>query len=155
MSWTVIIVLIVIGLLFLLLEVLVVPGTTVVGILGFILMIIGIWQAYTLYGRPAGHYTVGATVLATVLILTFALKSKTWKRMMLKTEIDGRVNVIEESKVKVGDNGITISRIAPAGNARVNGVIYEVHSTGAFIDQGSEILIVKIDQNILFVKLKI
>jgi len=155
MSWTVIIVLIVIGLLFLLLEVMVVPGTTLVGILGFILMVIGIWQAYTLYGRPAGHYTIAATVVATVIVLTLALKSKTWKRLMLKTKIEGKVNIIEESKVKAGDSGITISRLAPAGNARINNVLYEVHSTGAFIDEGIEIVIVKIDQNQIIVKQKI
>lgn len=146
--------LIIIGLLFLLLEVLVVPGTTVVGILGFILMGIGIWQAYSIYGRPAGHYTVGATVIATVIMLSLALKSKTWRRMTLKSEIDGKVNLFEETKVKVGDTGKTITRLATGGNARINGEIYEVHSTGSFIDEGSEIIIVKIDQNKIFVKLK-
>ncbi len=155
MSWTVIIVLIIVGLLFLLLEVLVVPGTTLVGVLGFILMGIGIWQAYSIYGKPAGHYTVGATVLVTIIILTIALKSKTWERIMLKSEIDGKVNIIEESKVKVGDTGKAISRLAPGGNARINGVLCEVHSTGNFIDVGSEIIIVKIDQNQIFVKHKI
>ncbi len=155
MSWTVIIVLILIGLLFLLLEVLVVPGTTLVGIVGFIFMIIGIWQTYVLYGSPAGHYTIGATVLATVIILVVALKTKTWKRLMLKTEVDGKVNLIDETKIKLGDIAKTISRLAPTGTARINGILYEVHSTGAFIDEGSEIIIVKIDQNKIFVKLKI
>ncbi len=155
MSWTVIIVLIVIGLVFLLLEVLVVPGTTVVGILGFVLMVIGIWQAYTLYGKPAGHYTIAATVLATIIVLVIALKSKTWQRLMLKSKIDGKVNIVEESKVKVGDSGLTITRLAPAGNARINNVLYEVHSTGTFIDEGTEILIVKIDQSKIIVKQKI
>lgn len=154
MSWTVIIILIIVGLLFLLLEVLVVTGTTLVGILGFILMGIGIWQAYSIYGQPAGHYTVGATVLATVLILTVALKSKTWQRMMLKSEISGRVNIVDEMIVKVGDTGTTITRLAMGGNARINGEIYEVQSTGKFIDEGSDITIVKIDQNKIFVKLK-
>ena len=155
MTWSVIIVLIVIGLLFLLLEVLVVPGTTLIGIFGFVLMVIGIWQAYSVYGRPAGHYAVAATLLATVIILVFALKSKTWSRLMLKSEIDGKVNIIEEFKVNVGDSGQSISRLAPAGNARINGEIYEVHSTGAFIDEETDIIIVKIDQNKIFVKQKI
>lgn len=155
MSWTIIVVLILIGLIFLLLEVLVVPGTTVVGIVGFIIMIIGIWQAYSVYGRPAGHYTVGATVLATILILTVALKSKTWKRMMLKSKIDGKVNVFEQTKVKVGDSGKTITRLTLSGNARFNDEIYEVHSMGSFIDEGTEIEIAKIDQNKIFVKQKI
>lgn len=49
MSWTVIIVLILVGLLFLLLEALVIPGTTIVGVIGFVLIAIGVWQSYAIH----------------------------------------------------------------------------------------------------------
>ncbi|MCD4746650.1 MAG: NfeD family protein [Bacteroidales bacterium] len=155
MTWTIIIVLIVIGLLFLILEILVLPGTNIAGVLGFILLGIGIWQAYSTYGRLAGHYTLGATFLFTFVTLYFSLKSKTWKKLMLKSKIDSKVNIIDEKKVKVGDTGVTVSRLAPAGKATINGEFYEVHSTGDFIDQETEIIVLKINYNKIIVKPKI
>ncbi len=100
MFWLIIGVLIFVGLAFLVLEILVIPGTGIAGIIGFILMGIGIWQAYSVYGSTAGHYTLGGTIVLTVLMLILALRSKTWKKIMLKKKIDSRVNVIERMNVK-------------------------------------------------------
>ncbi len=152
MSLTVIIVLIVVGLLFLLLEILVVPGATVVGITGFILMAIGIWQSYAVYGTPEGHYALTATIFFTVIALSFALRSKTWKKAMLHTNLTGNVNDQDKDKVHVGDTGKTISRLVPIGKALINDNYYEVRSTGEFIDQGTDIIVTKVERNRIFVK---
>lgn len=108
MSMTVIVALIAVGFLFLLLEILVVPGATVVGITGFILMAIGIWQGYAVYGTPEGHYILSATIFLAIVVLAFALRSKTWKKAMLDSEILGRANAYEEESVKAGDTGKAI-----------------------------------------------
>jgi membrane-bound ClpP family serine protease len=142
MTWTVIAVLIVVGLIFIILEILVIPGHAVFGILGFIMMTIGIWQAYSVYGSTAGHYTLAATGLLTIITLCFSLRSKTWKKIMLKS-------------VKVGDTGKTVSKLSTVGKALINGEFYEVHTLGDFIDQETEIVVVKINFNKIIVKPKI
>ena len=96
--------------LFLILEILVVLGTTVVGIVGFILMAIGIWQTYAVYGSTNGHYVLAGSVVLTLIALALSLRSKTWNRVMLHSEIGGKTNVYETDKVKVGDTGKTVSR---------------------------------------------
>lgn len=154
MSLTVIIILIILGLIFLVAEVLVIPGTSVAGVLGFLAVGIGIWQAWAVYGTTTGAMVTFATIVAAAASLYISLKSKTWKRLMLNDSIESKVNVVNLDKVKPGDTGTTISRLAPAGKARINEEIYEVHSISGFIDQRAEIVIVKIDHQKIIVKLK-
>lgn len=152
MSMTVIVALIAVGFLFLLLEILVVPGATVVGITGFILMAIGIWQGYAVYGAPEGHYILTGTIFLTFVGLAFSLRAKTWKRAMLDSEITGRTNVYEEDAVKAGDTGKAISRIVPIGKALIKDQYFEVRSNGEFIDQGTDLIVTKVDRNKIYVK---
>ena len=155
MSFTVIAALIMIGLIFLILEILVVPGTTVVGIVGFILMGIGIWQTYIMYGAPIGHYVLGGSAVLTVGALVLSLRSKTWNRAMLHTELTGKTNVYDDAHIKPGDTGKAVSRLVPMGKAYINDDFFEVRSSGEFIDQETEIIVTKIEFNKIFVKQKI
>jgi len=152
MTWTIIAVLIIVGFIFLLFEILVLPGTNVAGIIGFVLLIIGVWQAYAVYGGKAGTITLIATVVVSAIVLYYSLQAKTWKRVSLKSEIKSKVNIVDADKVKPGDTGKTISRLVPMGKAYVNGVYVEVSSEGDFIDPNTEIEIMKINHNKIIVK---
>ncbi|HPR25649.1 NfeD family protein [Lentimicrobium sp.] len=154
MSLTLIIILIIAGLLFLLLEVLVIPGTTVVGIAGFALIVFSVWESYHVFGSPTGHFVLIGTIFFTILTVYLALKSKTWNKIMLKTEISGKVNEIDSTKVQAGDPGVTVSRLTPGGKALINNEYYEVHTNGEFIDQESEIIVTHLADNKIFVKRK-
>lgn len=154
MSWTVILALILVGLLFLILEILVVPGTTVVGVVGFILMAIGIWQTYVVYGSSKGHWVLAGSVVLTLGALALSLRSKTWNRAMLHAEILGKTNVYDAEKVKVGDTGKAVSRLVPMGKAFINDDYYEVRTSGEFLDQETEIVVTKIEHNKIYVKPK-
>ena len=154
MSLTLIIILIVAGLLFVLLEVLVIPGTTVVGIAGFALIVFSVWEGYHVFGSPTGHFILLGTLILSVLTIVLAFKSNTWNRLMLKAEISGKVNEIDPEKIHEGDTGKAVSRITPAGKAFFNNEFFEVHTDGDFIDQEMEIVVTKIVDNKIFVKLK-
>jgi membrane-bound ClpP family serine protease len=149
--WAVIIILILIGLLMLILEVLVLPGG-VAGIVGFMMMVAGIWMAYTSEGVMAGNITLLVTIGVNVLGLILALRSKTWKKAMLQTKIDSRVNVIDASELKPGDKGKTISRCAPMGKAIFNDKFYEVSTFTDFIDENVDIEIIRIEGKKIIVK---
>lgn len=152
MTWTIIGVLIGVGFLFLLLEILVLPGTNIAGIVGFILIAIGIWQAYSVYGSIAGTITLAGSIVFSVIALYYALKSNTWKKATLNKNIEGRVNIVDTDSIKVGDKGKTISRLAPMGKALINGQYFEVKTTGEFLDQGIDIEVIKIEFNTIIVK---
>lgn len=151
MTWFVIIILILIGLLFIILEVLVVPGV-IVGLLGVTLVMFGIFESFKTYGSNAGYLTIFGTLLFCIVAAILIFRSKTWNKLMLHTASDSKVNVIEEEKVKVGDKGKAVSKLAVGGKALINSDYYEVYSTGDYIDSGSEIEVVKIDSKRIFVK---
>lgn len=147
-----IILLVIFGILLILLEFLVVPGVTIAGIGGFALMIAGVYLAYDYYGTPIGHYYFAGLIVLSIVMIYFALSSSTWKRISLKASITSKTNVHDDEIYKVGDTGKTISRLAPMGKVEVNGHFIEGKSTGSFIDENTEIEVVKILRNKLIVK---
>jgi membrane-bound ClpP family serine protease len=152
--WTFIVILIVVGILMLLLEILVIPGSGVAGIVGFGLMVAGIWMAYAHEGTRAGHITLAVTLGVNLIGLLIALRSKTWNKAMLNTQIASRVRKIDHVSLNVGDIGKTISRCAPMGKAVFQDQFFEVSAYSDFIDQEKEIEIIKISGNKIFVKPK-
>jgi len=153
---TLIIFLIILGIILFLIEFLLVPGITVAGIGGAILMIGGVIMAYHFHGTAAGNYTLIGTAVASFITIYFVLKTKTWNRIMLKTSIDGKVNVVEKENpnVKVGDIGETVTRLNPMGRVLVNGENFEGKSEDKFIDQRSIVEVTKVLSNKIIVKLK-
>ena len=117
--WWIIILLILIGLLLLVLEILVIPGAGVPGIVGFGLMVTGVWLSYSRIGTYEGNIVLLSTIAVNVVGVIIAVRSKTWNRAMLNTENTGRVNLIDSEKIKVGEQGITISRCTPMGRVRL------------------------------------
>jgi len=99
--WSFIIILILVGLLLLILEILVIPGSGIAGIMGFILMAVGIWLAYTRQSVQAGHITLAVTLGINLLGLVLILRTKTWKKIMLKTKIDSKVRTFKSIDLKV------------------------------------------------------
>lgn len=154
MGWGVIVFLLVVGIIAILLEILVIPGVGIIGILGFVSVVMGIIQAYSVYGTLAGNITLILSVFVMVLLFVMSMRSKTWKRLMLNDSIDSKVNIVDETLVKVGSEGVSISRLAPVGKARIEGEICEVHSLGEFIDENTPLIVVKISGSKIIVKQK-
>ncbi len=150
--WTIIITLILVGLLMILLEILVIPGMGIAGILGFALMAVSVFLSYSRLGTPQGHYVLAGTIVLNLSFLALALRSKTWNRLMLNKNVDSRVNLFDESGIKVGDQGTTISRCTPGGKALINNEFYEVHARSEFIDEDEPIEVIKVEHNKIFVK---
>jgi membrane-bound ClpP family serine protease len=140
-----IILLIILGILLFLVEFFIIPGVTIAGIGGAVLMGVAVFMAYRTHGATAGNYTLLSTLLITLIALVFALRAKTWKRLMLKTNIEGKVEVgLEEQKIKPGDKGETITRLAPVGKVMVNNIPIEGKSIGGFLDPKTKIIVVKV-----------
>ena len=144
MSLSAIIILILIGIFLFLVEFLLVPGVTIAGIAGFILLVGAVYFGYESLGTPEGHYILLGTVVLSVVVIGYALRSRTWKRLMLDSTISGKVSSYETEKVKVGDEGITVTRLNPMGKVLINGEYLEARSTGAYIEQKKPIRVLNI-----------
>jgi membrane-bound ClpP family serine protease len=151
MSWIIIIGLIALGLLLVLLEIFLLPGI-ISGIIGGLIVVYAIVRAYIEYGAFAGTITLFATIVVFALLMILFFQSKTWKKITLNDVIESKVNTINNNIIQVGDKGKSISRIAPMGKAFINGEYFEVTSNVNFIDENRELVIVKIDNNKVYVK---
>ncbi len=145
--------LILVGIILLLLEFFVISGTIVPGMIGIALMLGGVMLSYNYFGTTVGNYTLIATLLFVFLSIYKLLKSDTWSRLALNTSIDSLVNKIDET-ISVGDEAITLSRLAPMGKVQVGNQVFEAKSESDFIDPKQKVEIVKIDNNKLIVKRK-
>lgn len=150
MSLTVVVLLLVIAIGLVLLEIFLVPGIGIPGIAGAVLMIISLVLAYQI-SVETGHYMLTATGAASVLLLLLAFRSKTWDKMSQKEEIKGRVTY-NTHVLKVGDQGVAVSRLNPIGNVRFGEDIYEARSRGNFIDDHTPIEIINIEGSKITVK---
>lgn len=144
MTILIILFLIFLGVLLLLLEFAVIPGVTIAGIGGAVLLGASIYLAFDEYGLAAGFLTLAFVVLAVPVIFFRFFKGRTGKKMVLQTEITGKVNEAETNTVKVGDEGVTLGRLAPMGKVRVNNNVYEGKSQGGFVDQQVKIRVVEV-----------
>ena len=63
--------------------------------------------------------------------------------------------MIDESKIKVGDEGQAMSKIAPIGKGIFHDEPYEVQTQGEWIEEGANIEVIRIALNKIFVKEKI
>ena len=154
MEWLIVTMLIVIGLVLVLLEFLVFPGVNVAGILGFVCIIAGIYFGYTYDPLPVGHFILLGTALFCGLATWYALRSNTWKNLSLHAELDASVEGVDETTVHVGDTGMTVGRLAPMGNVRVDNELMEAESLSGYIDANQEVVVVKVLKNKIIVKLK-
>jgi len=153
MTVFVIVLLLVLGIVLLLLEFLVVPGVTIAGIGGVLMMGGGIYLAYTTYGSMAGHITLFSVLLVNVVLLVYALKSRTWKKFMLETKIDGSVET-DTPVVNIGDIGVCVTRLAPMGKVRVGDIVVEGQSIEGYLDAKTDIEVVKVYKYKIIVKPK-
>lgn len=148
-----IIVLILLGLLLLLLEFAVVPGVTIAGIGGFLMLAGSVYLAFAQYGTAAGIITLVVVLTASPALIVYFFKSRAGKKMILETNIDSKVETFETDNIHPGDTGITTGRLAPTGKVRINDVTIEAQSTGSFIDHNRQVRVIKVYPGKIIVEL--
>ena len=120
------------GLLFLVAELVLLPGVSIGAIL-----------AFRDYGPLAGGIVVAVVLVLSFVATVVSLRSKTWRRFSLKQKVDSSVmpEPVQQS-VRVGDTGMTVSRLAPMGKVEIGGKIYEAKSMDSYIDPRREVEVV-------------
>jgi membrane-bound ClpP family serine protease len=153
MSILAIILLIVLGIFLFIVEFLLVPGVTIAGIGGALLMAVAVYSAYKTHGSAVGNYTLLATLILSIGGFAYALRAKTWKKLALSKNIEGRVEVgLEDEAIKVGDRGEALTRMAPIGKVLINGIIVEGKSREGFLDQKTPVEVIKVLNTQVIVK---
>lgn len=152
MSLLAIILLIILGLVLLLLEFVVIPGVTIAGVGGFLMLAGSVYIAFAEMGNVAGFITLAVVLIVSPAMVYYFFKSKAGKKMILDSKIDGKIENSTTGNLAVGDRGITIGRLAPMGKIKINGEVVEAQSSGIYINENTEITVIKINLNKIIVE---
>lgn len=148
-----VIAIILVGLLFMFVEIFLIPGTSILTLLGFVIIGIGVYLGYTDFGTTTGTWLLSGSIVGMGITLYIGYRRIQSKKWALYSNIDSKVNVEDFSKYKVGDIGKTFSALRPEGKAVfLNDERITVYSTGNFIDKDSTVQIIKIDEHKIYVK---
>lgn len=150
--WIVILSLLLMGLALIIVELVFIPGTTLVGLLGLIFTIVGVVISYDHFGSDIGFYFLIGTLVTTLIALFFSFRTGAWTKFSLKTSIDSKVNEGITQQLKVGDEGVTVSTLRPMGKAEFQAAIFEVKTFGNYVEQGQKVKIVQIQYNQIVVE---
>ncbi len=144
-----VITLVIAGIILILAEIFLIPGIGAAGILGLLALCGSSYYAFACLGTAAGVITTLVNIVLISVLLFYALRAKTWKRLQLDTVID---NKPEEESVGVGDRGKAVTRLGPVGTARINDKSFEITALEGMIDAGTEIEVVHMENKKIYVK---
>lgn len=150
----IIIALIMAGIILILIELFLIPGISIAGILGSGCLIYANYFAFSNMGYNAGFLTLGISVITSIGSLIWFMRSKTLDRISLKTNINSTIDRTAERKIQIGDTGTAITRLALIGNAEINGDIVEVRSADGLLDERTPIVVTRITNDTIFVSKK-
>lgn len=152
MDILIIVSLIVAGLLLFAIEVFLIPGISLAGLASAGCILYANYYAFDTLGTLPGIITLVVSALGIIAVTVWFMRSKTVDKLSLKKTIDYRPEPLKGLDLKVGDEGVAITRLALIGNAEFNGRIIEVRSADGFIDEKCRIRVERILDGVVMVQ---
>ena len=147
-----IIALVLIGVLLLVAELVLLPGISVAGVGALLAFGVAIFYAFFEYGVLWGVVTLTVTVVLAVIAVFVSLRSNTWQRLSLKTTIDSAsIPTPQQNNIRMGQVGITLTRLAPMGKVRIGEVTVEAKAVDDFIDPKQPVEVIGFDNTVVIV----
>ncbi len=134
-----IVLLILLGILFLVAELVLLPGVSVALLLSLACYGGAIYLSFADYGTTVGSIVVAAVLVVSLVATLLSLRAKTWRRLSLNQQIDSTSMSMPEAELKAGDCGVSVSRLSPMGKVNIGGKSYEAKSEDAYIDPKCEV----------------
>lgn len=153
------------GLLLLALEVFVIPGFGIAGVLGILGLLAGLVLAMVGPGNTAELLMLVAArvvfsllfaLAASLVLLRFMAHTRFGRQLVLDTGLQaarGYASAPESDQRLLGRHGVAASPLHPAGIALIDGLRVDVVSNGTLIDAGQAIVVDKVDGNRVVVRL--
>ena len=157
MSQGIIITLILVGIALLAVEVFVIPGFGVSGILGMAALITGIFLVADSILEGLIFTAVALTVLGFIIYLSFRLPRtrRLWKKFTLstrQTSKEGYVAPKPQYEMYLGQVGKSLTQLRPAGKGDFDGVHLDVVTEGGYIRIGTAIRIIGVEGTRIIVR---
>ncbi|MCR5573459.1 MAG: nodulation efficiency protein D (NfeD) [Bacteroidaceae bacterium] len=147
-----IVALVISALLLLLVELFVIPGSSLAAILSAVCLVWAVAYAFVNISALAGIITlIIALILGSFMLIAF-MKSKTLDKVALTEDVASTVDRSVAAQVKVGDKGFALTRLALIGNADINGHVVEVRSASGFLNEQTPVIVTRVSDNEIIVQ---
>lgn len=147
MLLVIIISLFVVSLVLFLVEVFLMPGMGICGVASALCVLFALGVAFAGYGLFVGLVATAVVVVLGAWSLYWVMHSRRLKRLSLHARIDSTVANEHLSQIKAGDRGVALTRLALVGNACINGIECEVRSASGYIEEGTPVVVTKINMS--------
>ena len=144
--------LVALGLFFLVVELIFLPGVTLGTVLSVVSYGAAVYLGFARFGVMGGVVTIIVVLILSLVATIISLRAKTWQRLALKDKIESQSSENPASVVEVGAKGVAVSRLSPMGKVKIAGKEYEAKSDGTYIDQRSEIEVVGFENFAIIVR---
>ena len=136
--------LVAVGFVFLVVELFLVPGFSIPGLVGIGMISYGIFKAKTEYGVTGAFITFSVSAIAAVILIRVALRSHAAKAVRLDySEKD--TSAVDDYSGLVGMEGKAITKLRPSGTAMIDKKRFDVVTDGEYIDENSPIQVIAVD----------
>lgn len=153
------IILFVIGVILLLLEIFVIPGFGVAGVLGIIFVIASLFLALIGGSTPFVDWhqvsiaviqlasSLVAAIILLVILAKFLPKSNVFSRLVLATEENADKGFVSSKSLNelIGKEGKALTTLRPAGMADFDGEKIDVVADGDYVHQGSRLKVLRVE----------
>ncbi|HSF14999.1 MAG TPA: NfeD family protein [Vicinamibacteria bacterium] len=143
--------LLVAGYLLVALELFVIPGFGVTGILGLVCLAAGCFYAFHFFGSAFGTLAVVLVLGSTTAVMLWIPKSRFGKDVVLLSSLSKAHSA--ETELETGRTGVAESDLRPAGIARFGELRRGVVTEGEFIEAGSSIIVTEVRGSRIVVEL--
>lgn len=129
-----------------LIELCIAPGFGLAGIGAVICALADVVLVYNNFGTFWAIVTIILALAVFGIMLWWVARSKTFDKMALHSTIDSTNATHAQLSVNPGDTGKALTRLALVGNAEINGNMVEVKSSGDFINPGTPIRVINVNE---------
>ena len=144
------------GIVLLSIEIFVIPGFGITGILGILGIVAGIFMSFGINNIAQAVLVVFVSLIADIILIIilarFILKSKGFKNIVaLETDTAGYHSSVSYDNL-LGCEGITDTFFRPSGNIIINDKKYDAITEGEFINKGAKIKVILVEGNKIVIK---
>ncbi len=152
-DWLLVLALIALGFILLLIELLIIPGFGLVGVLGLGAIGYGIYVA-TIRLSPIAGIVVSIASLAIVIgMVRFFPKTSIWKRLRLERTAGRKEGFrMKDLEPYLAKTGVTITPLRPSGVAKIENKRIDVVTEGIFLPKDTKIKVISVKGNRVVVR---
>ena len=124
------------------------PGL-VAGIAGAIAWVAAVALTYAHYGANAGHIVLASLVIGGTCLFVWWMRvfpsTRLGRKWILEAEVKTPASTGAGGTAVVGDEGVALTPLRPAGAARIGGRRIDVTTDGEWTDAATAVRVVRID----------